>query len=307
MPRPLHEAGLPMQQHPSYAMACRALGSESLWLDWCDDGHVLGWAQILSRRWPLVGRVALLSRGPVFAPDLDRKRTAAAVAGLVAQMSLGHRAVIVTPERTDEAHYMGRAGMVRMMTGAHVARLSLTPDLATLRSCLHRTWRHRLKCAEAAGLEVLHESLPVDPSHWLLQAEADQARKRGYARLPPAFALAWARHGRTLLLSARDGRRPVAGMLFLIHEPWASYHLAWTSEAGRKAHAHNLLLWRGIGMLKDAGLTALEFGTLDTERLEGIARFKLCTGAQPVALGATWMRATGTPLLARASRALGVS
>ncbi|WYK06320.1 hypothetical protein DWF04_021940 [Cereibacter sphaeroides f. sp. denitrificans] len=50
------------------------------------------------------------------------------------------------------------------------------------------------------------------------------------------------------------------------------------------------------------GIEALELGLIDTERTEGIARFKLGTGAAACPLGATWLRAPGTGWVARLAR-----
>lgn len=298
-PRPPGSTGLPMQQHPAYGATCRALGTETLWLEWREGPRVLGSAQVLSRRWPLLGRFALVSRGPVFAPDVPADAAKQALAALVDGLAHSHRGVMLTPERIDGMDLLERSGLLTMVTAGHVARLSLASDVETLRAGLHQKWRNRLKRAETARLRVTSGSLPDDPGHWLLTAEAAQARTRRYARLPPAFSLAWARNAQTLLMTASDRCGPVAGMLFLIHGPWASYHVGWTSREGRAANAHTLLMWQAILSLRSRGLAALELGTLDTVKTPDLARFKLGTGATPVSLGSTWLRAPGSRAIAR--------
>ncbi|MCO8146874.1 GNAT family N-acetyltransferase [Rhodovulum tesquicola] len=303
LPRPPGGAGLPMQQHPTHGAVCAALGRSVRWLDWHERGKVLGSAQVLSRNWSLVGRVALISRGPVFAPDLPEGALRDAHAALINGLRADHRGVIVTPEPVAGVDPVAGGPWLSMMTGGHVARLSLGPDACTLRAGLHQKWRNRLRRAESAGLTLAEAPLPDDPAHWLLREEAAQARARRYGRLPPAYALAWARAGETLLVSAHAGGRPVAGMLFLIHPPWASYHLGWTSAAGRAANAHNLIMWRAILALKAQGITALELGLLDTENAPDLARFKLGTGAEGVPLGATMLDAPGSRAVAALARA----
>ncbi|WP_235842662.1 GNAT family N-acetyltransferase [Cereibacter sphaeroides] len=287
-----------MQQHPFYGRACGSLGAEAFWLEWREGHRTLGTAQLLARQLPLVGRVALLSRGPVWRPDIARERSDAAMAELLSALGRKHRAVLVTPEAADGGPRL-QGGMLPVMTAAHVARLALRPELSALRAGLAPAWRNKLTQAERMGLRVTETGLPDDPAHWLLRAEAAQAQARHYARLPPAYALAWARSGPALLFAAEAADGPLAGILILIHPPWATYHLAWTSPAGRRLHAHTLLLWRAIERLKEMGIEALELGLLDTERTEGIARFKLGTGAAACPLGATWLRAPGTGWVAR--------
>ena len=51
------------------------------------------------------------------------------------------------------------------------------------------------------------------------------------------------------MLLAERGSDPVAGVQFLRHGSAATYYLAWTGPEGRAAHAHNLLLWAGVGRL----------------------------------------------------------
>lgn len=293
-PRPPKGSGLPMQQHPAFGRAWHALGTEALWLEWREGKRIRASAQVLRRHWPLVGHFAMLARGPVFAPDVEVDAARRSIPALIDALCAGHRGVIVTPERIEGGDPLDGAGLLRMVTGAHEARLSLAPGLDTLRAQLDPKWRNTLRQAEARAPAIRSGPMPPDPDHWLFRNEAAQARARRYARLPAAFAAAWARHGETLLVEATDATGPVAGMLFLIHLPWASYHIAWTSERGRAARVHHLMLWRAIDALKARGVTALDLGGLDTVTTPGLARFKLGTGAAPVPLGATWMQAPGT-------------
>ncbi len=132
------------------------------------------------------------------------------MAELLSALGQGHRAVLFTPEAEDGSPVL-HGGMIPVMTAAHVARLALAPELSTLRAGLAPAWRNKLAQAERTGLRVTETSLPDNPGHWLLGAEAAQAQARGYARLPPAFARAWARSGRTLLLAAEGGPRAAGG------------------------------------------------------------------------------------------------
>ncbi|GAA0285920.1 GNAT family N-acetyltransferase [Rhodovulum strictum] len=303
LPNPPEGADLPMQQHPTHGAVCAALGRAVYWLEWRDGRRVMATAQVLRRDWPLIGGVALVSRGPVLAPGLPTETARDALAALIATLRAGHRGVIVTPEPVAGADPMAGGPWLSMMTGGHVARLSLAPGLCALRAGLHQKWRNRLRRAESGGLAVAETALPDDPGHWLLREEAAQARARRYGRLPPAYALAWALAGETLLVSAQAGDRSIAGMLFLIHRPWASYHLGWSSPEGRAANAHTLLLWRAMIALKARGIAALELGLLDTETAPDLARFKLGTGAAAVPLGASWLDAPGSRAVAALARA----
>ena len=59
--------------------------------------------------------------------------------------------------------------------------------------------------------------------------------------------------------------------------------------AGRRAQAHNVLLWRAIEGLKDTGADWLDLGGVDARRAPGIARFKLGLGARLFTLSGTYI------------------
>lgn len=303
-PRTPDGAPVPMQQHPCYGAAAGELGSEAIWLEWRVGRRLFASAQVLRRRWPLVGQFALLSRGPIFAPGISQDEAATATRALIRALGPNHRGVMVTAETLSGTDPADGAGLLKMVTGGHVARLSLAPDLATLRARLSQKWRNALRHAEAQTPAIRIGPLRSGSGEALFRHEAAQARSRRYARLPPEFSRAWSRHGRTLLIEAGDWDAPLAGMLFLLHPPWASYHLAWTSETGRRTNLHRLMLWRAIAALQADGIETLELGTLDTQGTPDLARFKLGAGAHAVPLGATWMQAPGSRAMAALVRAV---
>jgi len=293
----LPEGGdLPLQQHPAYGAACRTSGAAATMLALGDPRRPQATALVIHRRWPAIGSVALISRGPVWAPATQAEAATVHLAALLDLLAASHRAVIVTPERIAGGDPLSDGAALPMMTPACVAMLPVRPPEAQ-RAGLHQKWRNRLRRAEAKGLECRAAPMPSDPGHWLLRAEAAQARTRGYSRLPPAFAAAWAGAAEARLFTAHTHRAPVAGLLFLRHGPWATYHVGWTSEAGRETGAHNLLMWQAMLWARATGLTALDLGALDTVNAPGLARFKLGAGAAPHRLGATWLRAPGTGLV----------
>jgi hypothetical protein len=289
----------PMQQHAAYGAVCAALGTEVAHWELRRRDKPLATAQVLVRRWPLLGRFALLSRGPVWHPDLAEVARRAALVRLVAHLRTTHRGVMVTPDRIGDADPLAQVGMLAMVSAGHTARLPVRADEAAQLAQMHGKWRNRLRRAERGGLDLREAPMPPDSGHWLLRSEAAQAQARRYARLPAAFALAWAAGHETRLFSAWANGKPVAGMLFLRHGGSASYHVGWAAPEGRAAHAHSLLLWRAMLWAQGCGVTAMELGTLDTERTPDLARFKLGAGAAPVALGATRLAAIGTGLLSR--------
>jgi hypothetical protein len=244
----------------------------------------------------------MLGRGPVWSDTLDADTRCVALHDLLERLRKHHRVVIATPDQIGHDDPLRARGWLALVAHGTMARLTLPDTPEILRAGLHGKWRNRLVRAEGAGITVRLGPMPDDARHWLLEREAEQAKSRGYKRPPPAFALAWRAAGgarATLLATAHDADGPLAGMLFLRHGTSASYHVGWVSARGRACDAHRLLLFRAACKLASKGHAALDLGTLDTVTTPGLARFKLGSGAHPVTLGATRIKAPGTTLFAR--------
>ncbi|ETX28762.1 hypothetical protein RISW2_04485 [Roseivivax isoporae LMG 25204] len=192
------------------------------------------------------------------------------------------------------------AGWWPLLTPGTVALLPLG-DADSLRAGLSGKWRNRLARAEEAGMRVTRRPLPPDPDHWVLAAEARQARARGYRGWPPRLAAAYAAAtpgGAQLFVAERAGV-PLAGLVLLVHEGSATWQIGVSGPEGRQAGAMPLLLWRAMLWAAARGLAQLDLGTLNTDDAPGLARFKLGTGARAHRLGGTWLHAGALAPLAR--------
>lgn len=260
------------QQAALYGALAAARGRRVLRLEITHEGRRIALAQMIGR-----GRLWLLSRGPVFAPDLDRSLRVAALRRIARRWGI----IFATPDAP-----LAGIGLVPLITSRHHALWSLQPNPEALRAGLAGKWRNRLVAAERAGLRVRFEP-EID---WLLAADAAQQRARGYRALPPGFTRAWADRSPADLLALRiedtKGQR-LAGGIFLLHGEGASYHIGWTGPQGRMSGAHNLMLWHAALRLKARGIRQLDLGAVDSEDGAGRMRFKLGPGAQPHSLGAT--------------------
>ncbi|MEM8554731.1 MAG: GNAT family N-acetyltransferase [Pseudomonadota bacterium] len=265
-------------------------------------------AQVLVRRTPFLGHAAMLARGPVWCDPLDPNVARASLQRLWQQLSEDHRMVLVTPDLIDGLDPMTSGPLLLMVSAGTTARLSLNGSAEDRIARMHGKWRNRWRRAEDGPLKVSQGPLPDDQSHWLLQNEARQARRRRYRRLPPIFTQAWRRVNgpqSTRLFAVSLKGSKVAGMLLLIHGDTASYHVGWSDDVGRQHHAHTLLLARAMAWAAEAGLQWIDLGTLDTATTPGLARFKLGSGAVPVSLGSTWLDAPGAQSVARLAKLTG--
>lgn len=252
------------------------------------DGSLVALAQIVARPYAMVGRFALCTHGPAWIDDVSAEEKQEAYRLL--RKSLPQRwprLLVITPDEAAGGA-AGLKGMSRVMTGDATVLVDLSQDEAALRANLDSNWRNRLSKGERSDLTVQKSGLKPAQYRWLLDAETQQRQKRGYRAMPLELTEKWqdakaegakGDRGAGLAVFRADlGRDPAAGMLFLIHGRRATYHVGWTSEAGRDNAAHNLILWTAMKELKARGVATLDLGGVNTQSGAGIARFKLETG-----------------------------
>lgn len=269
-------ARLPLQQSPAYAETLRRLGAAVCRVTARSGGAPQGQALVVARgRWPL--RLAFVGRGPLWlAPAAGPDRDATFLRALARGTGL----LVATPEAPVPAR-----GLIPLAAARHHMLLQLAADPAPMRAALGQKWRNRLVRAEAAGL-MLHRHRPGADPGWLLAADRRSQRLKGYRALPAAFTQAWqaADPAALRIYSAHRHGTCIAAAAFLLHRPWATYHIAWSDAAARGSDAPRLLLWRAMTDLGAEGYTMLDLGI---EGPPGLAAFKRGTGAAAQALGPT--------------------
>ncbi|MER5172608.1 MULTISPECIES: GNAT family N-acetyltransferase [Thioclava] len=264
------------QQFGAYGEIARAGGRRVARLVLSLKEERIALAQVIGRR-----GLWWLGRGPVFAKGVSEADRARALRALARRFAPG--LFIATPE----APVAGR-GLIPIVTARHQALWALGPDVANLRSSLDGKWRNRLASAERKGMRI---TLEEDPA-WLLDAEHQQRKKRGYKALPRDFTTAWemAMPGSVLSLGVQsDAGERLAGVVMMCHGRSATYQLGWSGEEGRKTGAHNFLLWQVSIALRAQGIRYIDLGDINSEEGAGLMRFKLGTGASVHRLGATML------------------
>ncbi len=254
------------------------------------DGSLVALAQVTARAFAMIGRFALCTHGPVWVGVVTSEEKRAAYRAI--KLSLPQRwprLLVFTPDEAS-GDVAGLKGLSRVMTGDATVLIDLTQEETALRANLESSWRNKLSKAERSDLVAQKAGLKPAQYRWLLDAETKQRQKRGYRAMPLEMTESWQdakaegakgdRAAGLVVYRADLGRDPAAGMLFLIHGRRATYHVGWTSEAGRDNAAHNLILWTAIKELKARGIAVLDLGGVNTQSGAGIARFKLETGGQ---------------------------
>lgn len=200
----------------------------------------------------------------------------------LAQVGQQRLPLILSPEQPCKMPLALRVSPARTLL-----QIDLSAAQQERRTALHQNWRHQLGQAENGPLRVLYR--PLTPDHILLALERAQALSRRYQSWPVTLTAAFAKIApdQTHLFTALLRGHPVAHMLFLSHGNRATYHIGHSTDAGRKTHAHNLLLWSAMNQLAQRGITSLDLGPTTTPNID---RFKRRAGAQSQQTAGTWLR-----------------
>ena len=287
------QAAGPLQQDWAYGSTMLVSGGTVIRAAIQAEGKTVGLAQCVVRRFGNFGGVALCTRGPLWLAHLSGKDKAHAYRSLRQSLPVkGLHFLFVTPNEPS-GEDVGLSPLKRVMTGYSTALLDLTPSMADLRAGLEKRFRHRVGGAEKSDLTVHRVGTNVGQYRWLMDAEQQQRDNRSLQGMPLHFVDAYIASRKqpghnVLTLRADIGRDRVAGMMFLLHGQAATYQIGCTSDAGRDAHAHNLLLFKGMEALKERGIRSLDMGGINTGRSAGIARFKISTGAKVLTLAGTF-------------------
>lgn len=281
----------PLQQHPIYAAALMSLGVKQRVLSW-RDGLAAGFVLVQQRRFGPIG-FELASRAHV---------TPAVARALITERERRFDAMALTPE--TETHVRGA---LTVTTPAHVAEWDLTSRLAQREASLSGAWRTALKKASRSKVSISASRPNRSTLIETLAHDRTQQRKKGFRALPPSLVLAISdtTPGALRLFRARHKGQTLAEALVIQHAPTATYHIGWTSPQGRETQAMNLLLWEASKTLSDEGTERFDLGLIATDRAPGLARFKIGTGANVRALGATQFCGPLTGVLSRFARSCG--
>ena len=258
-------------------------------------GVIMGLAQFMVRR--IAGYISLASctRGPIWHPDLAPEARAQALTMLRKSLPVPRlRVALFSPDAPPSPEVEAETrGLWRVMTGYSTVMLDLTQPLEALRAGLDGKWRNRLAKTEADPSFTARVEPNLPEAKRLLERETEQRTQRRFQGLPTDFVRAYidaapSREQGFAVSYAQSRKETQAALLFLIHGDTATYHIGWSNEAGRKANAHNLLMWRGIEYLRHIGVKRLDLGGVNTHALPGITRFKLGTGGQVLTLAGSY-------------------
>lgn len=274
--RPLPPSlALPLWQSPEWADTLRSLGQDAE----VEQLGRAGQAMVITR----FGKLRFTSRGPVWAFDVPDEDKVAALRD--ARLHLVNAA-------SDAHAIMRRAGYFRAFAARQVAMLRIAASFEAQLSQAHQKWRHAVRQAQARQIEVTQETYFQTRHDWIFTNDQAQQKAKGFRNLPATLIRTFATlHPRRVhITQAWIKGQPIAAMMYLVHGAIATYHLGWTSDHGREANAHHLMLLQAAQHLKKRGVEQIDLGLYDPQGNAGLARFKRRAGSDIQTLGGTWIK-----------------
>ncbi len=155
--------------------------------------------------------------------------------------------------------------------------VDLTKSEETLRADLKKNWRGSLKKAEQTSLTLEWDNTGKSLPFLLKTYEIDKKRKDYPGPSVPfmkAIAQQFAANGNLLIGRALLDKTCIGSILILCHGSSATYQIGWTSSEGRLHHAHHLLLWNVLDVLKQRGTKDFDLGGINDKGAKDVAAFK---------------------------------
>jgi lipid II:glycine glycyltransferase (peptidoglycan interpeptide bridge formation enzyme) len=274
-----------------------------------DHGELVGGAQLLTRKVPVVGAIGYVPRGPLLA-SRDPYLLDALLDALRDQARRRRMAVVkIQPpvDRADLPALLEARGLIP--STLHTAPMAsavvrVGPDRTEdeIFQALRATTRRRVRQARKRGVTVhagTGDDLPV------LQAAIEAtARRQGFAPYPADYyRRLWAVFGAPgharLLIAEHDGT-PLSAALLIAFGDTVLYKIGgWRDVEGSPPGANELLHWTGITWAHHAGHRHYDFEgiplqvaqaarTGDTTTARGVAFFKLGFGGDAMVYPGTY-------------------
>lgn len=276
-----------LQCYPYAQAACVINRHRARWGLIKINGQDAGLAQVFEAGF-LGLHAVILDRGPLWLPGFGAPEHQIAFLSVFDQMfprRFGRRRRII-PE-IDQSQAM----LVPFQAALHIKPyqtiwIDLNQSAEDLRVQLQKNWRNALSNAERENLRVEWHSDGKGLT-WLLQHHEAHRTMRNFQAASPKFIRELAKYfvprGDMQVGQAFAGEECVAGVLFFRHGSSATYQVGWSGDAGRRANAHQLLLWQGMMKLKEQNVQDLDLGGIN-DIAEGVRTFKEGMGGETVTL-----------------------
>jgi lipid II:glycine glycyltransferase (peptidoglycan interpeptide bridge formation enzyme) len=277
--------GSDVVQLSAWAEVRAPLGFEPQYILVRDGGRLVGGAQALRRRLPLLGSLSYVPYGPVISGDADRDRVRGPLLDGLTALARRSRMLVVQPGAgaDDVSRDLLARGFRRSaleVAPPATLRLDLTVGEDELRRGMStrlqrwvRQWPRRGVSVRSGGVEdvaVLADLLAVTAEHQGFEPMPLSYLERLYTRLAP--------HGNVRLLVGEVDGRPAAAELYTMCGGVVTARLRGFDRAPDSVvlNVSGAVTWEAIRWAASAGYRVLDFGGLHPPALRMVAADPAC-------------------------------
>ena len=257
------------------------------------NNKIIGFYQMLVKK---IGPISLcrINRGPLFNNNYSQK-TKYYVLSLIKNKYniLKGYIVIFTPEFYCDPQNIAILNLLNYKKKGQVKWNSIVVNLseseANLRGNLNGKWRNQLKKAETHNMKINIGS-SASLFNWLMkQYKTMQIDKSFIGPKAGLYESIFKQNPNKLIIfQACYDDNPVAGQMYIIHGKTSTYLVGWSSDQGRKKHAHNFLIWNAMLQMKNYKINWFDLGGIDEIKVPGITKFKRGVNGNDFTLTGDW-------------------
>ncbi|VVB88608.1 Acetyltransferase (GNAT) domain protein [uncultured archaeon] len=261
------------------------------------EGSAIAMFQALEKRWPIIGGIVRINRGPLWLHKFISSENVSAVYALIRrQWSWRNRKILFmapellnTPENSLMLSLQGYHPRRKYAWRSAWLDLGMTED--ELRKALKKKWRNMLNSGERANL-TLEVSFSDEDFQWLIEQYKKMMLIKRFKGMSIDLLFSLRNHMKNKdqmpVMRAMSEGKPIAGVLIVRHGLACTYLVGWNSPEGRTLKAHNFLLWNAALEMKRKGCMWFDLGGISDEETPEIALFKRGMGGEEYQLVGEW-------------------
>lgn len=258
--------------------------------------------QVLTRKYPIIGGIARINRGPLLFKDYQEEEKIVIVCNILKQLFRELRKnrcwiLQIAPELPDTInirHKLQHIGLYKMNSMPWAsATIDLCVNQETLLMKLNGKWRNCMRKGEKLGVIVKKVDLSESNLKILVSSYNELQNNRRYQGLSANLISKLAQDSDqtwdfNLFFAWQSNdicdTNPIGQLVSIRSGDTTIYLIGTTNEKGRETQANSVLLWRSILHAQETGSNWYDLGGLNSLTPKGIAEFKKGLNAIPYSL-----------------------
>jgi len=248
--------------------------------------------QVLIRKYPIVGGIARINRGPLFLKDYQEEEKIEIFCDILKQLlrelKINRCWILqIAPELPDTINVRQKLKQIGLRKMKSIpwasAKIDLSENEVTLLMKLNGKWRNCMRKGEKLGVIVKRVDLTESNLDILISSYNDLQKNRRFQGLSTNLIRNLAQasdenYDFNLFFAWQSNddceTNPIGQLVSIRSGDTTMYLIGTTNEKGRETQANSVLLWKSILYAQETGSNWFDLGGLNSATPKGIAEFK---------------------------------